>query len=146
VKRIAAAFLLPLAWTRLAAVEVKPEGWKFPNPARAEKLSIHPMDATPRIPGDETLVKFYRKEIGVVYETYEIDGAIYACQFHIKGKEGEPPQVYAIVDTDGNGSYETKYGPGEKAPVPEWVIERYYQKHKDQKDPGPPHPPGAASK
>src|SRR5262249_51947962 len=143
----AAAFLIwSAAATGTPAVEINPEGWKFPNPARAQKLSIHTMDATNRIPGDETVVKIYRKEMGVVYETYEIDGAIFACQFHIKGKEGDPPTVYGIADTDGDGSYETKYGPGERPRVPDWVIERYYRNHKDLKDPGPPQPPGSAQK
>ena len=120
------------------AVEIKKDGWLFPNPAQAEKETIRMVDYTPRIPGRETMVKVYkRKKDGVVFDTFEIEGEVYACQFHVKGEGGKPPTVYAIVDTDGDGVFETKYDPGEKAQTPEWVIQRYYKKHPDEKDPGP---------
>jgi len=120
------------------AVEVKKEGWLFPNPALAEKKDIRPMDLTPRIVGREALVKIYkRKKDGVVFETIEVEGEIYACQFHVKGENGKPTTVYAIADTDGDGVFESKYPTGEKCQTPEWVIQRYYKRHPDQKDPGP---------
>ena len=121
------------------AVEIKKDGWLFPNPALAEKENIRTVDYTPRIPGRETLVKIYkRKKDGVIFDTFEIEGELYACQFHEKGEDGKPPTVYAIVDTDGDGVFESKYAPGEKAHPPEWVIQRYYKKHPELKDPGPP--------
>jgi uncharacterized protein DUF2782 len=123
----------------LGAVEIKQDGWLFPNPAVAEKLKIQTRDYTPRIPGKETEVKIYkRKKDGVVFDTFEIDGEVYACQFHIKGEGDTPPTVYAIVDTDGDGVFESKYAPGEKANPPEWAIKRYYKKHPDQTEPGAP--------
>jgi len=138
-KRI--AVLLVLASSALLpceATEIKKDGWLFPNPALAEKKDIRPQDFTPRIAGAETLVKIYqRKKDGVVFDTFEIEGEIYACQFHIKGENGQPPTVYAIVDTDGDGIFETKYSRGEKPETPEWVIQRYYKKHHELIDPGP---------
>ena len=123
----------------VGAVEIKKDGWLFPNPALAEKLKIRSYDFTPRIPGRETDVKIYkRKKDGLVFDTFEIDGEVYACQFHVKGEGDEPPTVYAIVDADGDGVFESKYAPGEKAQTPEWVIQRYFKKHPDQKVPGPP--------
>jgi len=125
----------------VGAVEVKKDGWTFPNPAVAEKLKIRNQDYTPRIVGPETQVKIYkRKKDGVVFDTFEIEGEIYACQFHVKGEGDAPPTVYAIVDTDGDGIFESKYGHGERAQPPEWVIQRYFKKHPDQMDPGPPAP------
>lgn len=138
-KRIPAFLVLAsFALAPCEAVEVKKEGWLFPNPAAAEKKDIRPLDYTPRIPGAETLVKIYkRKKDGAVFDTMEIEGDIYACQFHILGENGAPPTVYAIVDTDGDGSFESKYSRGEKAEIPEWVILRYYKKHPELSDPGP---------
>jgi hypothetical protein len=119
-------FLFPL---QNAAVEINEKGWKFPNPARATKKAIKPIDSTDRIPGRETIVKIYQKEEGFVYMIFEIDGEVFGCQFHIKGKEGEPQTVYGIMDTDGDGIFETKYGRGEKPEPPDWAIERYLEKH-----------------
>ncbi len=131
--------LITLLADPLGAVEIKKDGWLFPNPAVAEKLKIRNQDYTPRIPGPETLVKIYRrKKDGVLFDTFEIDGKIYACQFHVKGKDDAPSTVYAIVDTDGDGVFESKYAPGEKAQPPEWVIQRYFEKHPDQTEPGSP--------
>src|SRR5262249_28657230 len=130
-KRIGAILILgTLCATPCLSVEIKKDGWLFPNPATAEKEDIRTVDFTPRIPGRETVVKIYkRKKDGVVFDTLEIEGEIFACQFHVKGEDGKPPTVYAIVDTDGDGVYESKYAPGEKPHTPEWVIQRYYKKH-----------------
>ena len=131
--------LVTLLADPLGAVEIKEDGWLFPNPAAAEKLKIRNQDYTQRIPGPETLVKIYkRKKDGVVFDTFEIDGKIYACQFHVKGKDDAPSTVYAIVDTDGDGVFESKFAPGEKAQPPEWVIQRYFKTHPDQPGPGSP--------
>jgi len=121
----------------LRAVEVKQDGWKFPNPAKATKVAIRPIDSTDRIPGKETLVKTYKKDEKTAFETFEIEGEVFACQFHFRGTEDQASNNYAIVDLDGDGVFETKYGPGEKASTPEWVIKRYYQKHPERQDPGP---------
>ena len=135
---VALSILFASGFIPLEAVEVKKEGWLFPNPARAEKKAIRPNDYTNRIPGPETLVKIYRKKNeDVVFETFEIDGEVYSCQFHVKGKNGQPTTVYLILDADGDGVFETRYSAGELPTVPDWVIERYYKKHPDQKDPGP---------
>ena len=124
------------------AVDVKKDGLLFPNPARAVKKDVRTLDYTPRIPGRETKVTIYqRKKDGVVFETLEIEGEIYACQFQIKREdENRPPEVYAIIDTDGDGVFESKFSAGEKARPPEWVILRYYKKHPELKDPGPAAP------
>ena len=135
---IALSILLASGFIRLEAVEIKKDGWLFPNPARAEKKAIRPNNYTERIPGAETVVKIYRKKTGdMVFETFEVEGEIYSCQIRTKGKEGQPPTVYLIMDRDGDGVFETKYSSGETPVFPEWVIERYYRKHPDQKDPGP---------
>jgi hypothetical protein len=129
--------LLAIAGLPLRAVEIKKDGWLFPQPARAEKKAIRTIDTTERIPGRETLMKVYKKDENVVFETLEIEGELFACQFHVKGKDGAPATAYAIVDTDGDGVFESKYPTGEHAPTPDWVIERYYKKHTEAKDPGP---------
>lgn len=126
-------FLLPL---RVGAVEVKKDGWRFPDPARATKKAIRTVDTTARIPGRETLVKIYRQEEGVIFETLEIEGEVFAFQFHVKGKDGEPPTIFAIVDTDGDGIFESKYGAGERPETPDWPIRVYYNRHPEWKDPG----------
>jgi hypothetical protein len=136
-KWISLSLLAVLGAVPVSAVEIKKDGWLFPQPARAEKKAIRTIDTTDRIPGRETLMKVYKKNDDVIFETLEIEGEVYACQFHIKGKEGEAPTVYAIVDTDGDGVFESKYPAGETARTPDWVIQRYYKKHPEGKDPGP---------
>ena len=134
---VALSILLASGFIPLEAVEIKKDGWLFPNPTRAEKKAIRSKDYTDRIPGPETLVKIYKKKNeDVAFETFEIDGEVYACQFHIKGKNGQPPAVYAIVDTDGDGVFESKYNAGEIPRTPDWVIQRYFKKHPEQTDPG----------
>ena len=121
-KLVALSILLASGFVPLDAVEIKKDGWLFPNPARAEKKAIHPRDFTQRIPGPETLMKIYKKkDADVVFETYEVEGEIFSCQFRIKGKEGEPPTAYLIMDADGDGVFETKYLPGETPRFPDWV-------------------------
>ena len=137
-KRLVALWiLLGSAFIPLEAIEVKEDGYLFPNPARAEKKAIRPKDYTDRIPGRETLVKIYKKNDEMVFDTFEIEGEIYSCQFHVKGKNGSAGTVYLILDADGDGVFETKYASGEFPTVPDWVIERYYKKHPEGKDPGP---------
>jgi hypothetical protein len=132
------AGLFLLASIPALGVEVKKEGWLFPNPAGAEKKDLRVFDYSPRIPGKETIVKIYqRKKDGVVFDTLEVEGEIYACQFHIKGEGGKPPTTYAIVDTDGDGVFESKFSSGERPQTPDWVAERYFKKHPEQQDPGP---------
>lgn len=134
-----ALVLALLAWTPspLLSTEVKQDGWTFPNPAKAQKVAIRPADFTDRIAGKETLVKTYKKDEKVAFETFEVEGEVFACQFHFRGTEEHSSSNYAIVDLDGDGVFETKFGPGEKAYTPEWVIKRYYQRHPEQQDPGP---------
>src|SRR5215471_20688920 len=98
-RRILLVMIACLASGRAGAVEIKKDGWLFPNPSTAEKLKIRSIDYTPRIPGPETEVKMYRrKKDGAVFSTFEIEGEIYACQFRIPPEGDKPPEVYAIVD------------------------------------------------
>jgi len=137
-KTVSLLLLTAVGALPLAAAQIKKDGWLFPNPSRAEKKAIRPMDATGRISGKETLMKIYKKkDQEVVFETLEIEGEVFACQFHIKGKDGKPTEIYAIVDTDGDGVFESKFTAGEPARTPEWVIQRYFKKHPDLHDPGP---------
>ena len=136
-RRLVLSSLLLLVSIPALGVEIKKEGWLFPNPAVAEKKDLRVFDYTPRIPGKETVVKIYqRKKDGVVFDTLEVEGEVYACQFHIKGEGGKPATTYAIVDTDGDGVFESKYSIGEKPKTPEWVVQRYFKKHPEEKDPG----------
>ena len=137
-KALLVALIAGLLSPAAGAVEIKKDGWLFPNPAHAEKLKIFTKDYYDRIPGRETLVKIYRRNKDkVVFETLEVEGEIYSCQFHSKNEATKSIDVYAIVDMDGDGVFESKFAMGERANPPTWVIDRYYKKHPDQKDPGP---------
>src|SRR5262245_94119 len=103
-----------LAAGPLVAVEIKKEGWLFPNPAIAEKVKIRAVDYTPRIPGKETEVKTYRrKKDGALFSTFEVEGEIFGCQFLIPSGNDQPAGIYAIADNDGDGVFESKYSAGE---------------------------------
>jgi hypothetical protein len=120
------------------ALEVRKEGFVVPIPALAVKKDIHPADLCEKIPGYETLVKTYqRKKDGVVWRSLEIEGRVYAYQFHEKGGEGQPDTIYAIVDTDGDGVFESRYGRGEKPETPEWAVRHYFSVHPDKKPAAP---------
>ncbi len=119
-----------------AEIQINPRGWKFPNIITAAKEMIHPSDRTPLIPGKETLIKGYRKADGTHFMTYEIEGRVFGVQIDTDGK---PPFEYGIMDTDGDGIFETKIIPDKNTKdqgyVPQWVIDYYYSKHPELKNP-----------
>ena len=123
-----------------AELKINPQGWRFPNTMTAAKEIIRVTDQTPQIAGKETILKGYRKMDGTHFMTFEIEGRVYGVQMDTDGK---PPFEYGIMDTDGDGKFETKIiwesGSKDQAYVPQWVIDYYYSRHPDLKNPsGPP--------
>ena len=126
-------------------IQINPRGWKFPNIITAAKEMIRPSDRTPLIPGKETLLKGYRKADGTRFMTYEIEGRVFGVQIDTDGKF---PFEYGIMDTDGDGIFETKIIPDkhtqDQGYVPQWVVDYYYSKHPEMKNPSgkvrPPSP------
>lgn len=137
-RRLAAAAVLCAAGIRSAraSIVINPQGWKFPNIITAAKEMIRPSDRTPLIPGKETLLKGYRKMDGTGFMTYEIEGRVFGVQIDTDGK---PPFEYSIMDTDGDGKFETKIimdkDNKDHAYVPQWVIDYYYSKHPELRQP-----------
>ena len=135
-KRIAGAagLVMGLAATTVSAeIQINREGWKFPNIVSSAKEIIRISDRTPLIAGKETILKGYRKMDGTHFMTFEIEGRVFGVQIDTDGK---PPFEYGIMDADGDGVFETKILPGkDQAYVPQWVIDLYYSKHPEQKDP-----------
>src|SRR6058998_1133116 len=119
-----------------AEIRINPQGWKFPNIITAAKEMIKVSDRTPLIPGKETILKGYSKADGTHFMTYEIEGRVYGVQIDTNGKF---PFEYGIMDTDGDGVFETKLIPGkddkDQGYVPQWVIDYYYSKHPEMKHP-----------
>ena len=119
-----------------AAILINPQGWKFPNIVTAKKEVIRVSDETALIPGKETLLKGYRKADGTFFLTFEIEGRVFGVEIDTDGK---PPFEYGIMDTDGDGKFETKIvpekGSNDKGYVPQWVIDYYYSKHPELKEP-----------
>jgi hypothetical protein len=119
-----------------AAIQVNPQGWKFPNIVTASKEAIRVSDRTPLIPGKETILRGYRKMDGTSFMTYEVEGRIFGVQVDTDGK---PPFEFSIMDADGDGRFETKIqnAPGEhdQAYVPQWIIDHYYNVHPEMKNP-----------
>ena len=135
---VASALIFAFALPALADVQINAHGWKFPNILVAAKEAIRLSDQTPLIPGKETIVKGYRKADGTHFRTYEIEGRVFGVEFDTDGK---PPFEYGIMDTDGDGKFETKiiYGPNNRdhGYVPQWVIDYYYSRHPELRNPGP---------
>ncbi len=121
----------------LAEIQINPHGFLFPNILTAAKEVIRASDRTPLIPGKETLLKGYRKADGTHFMTFEIEGRVFGVLIDTDGK---PPFEYGIMDTDGDGTFETKiiYSKGNKdqAYVPQWVVDYYYSRHPDLKKGG----------
>ena len=119
-----------------AEIKINPQGWKFPNLVTAAKEIIKVSDRTPQIPGKETILKGYRKMDGTRFLTFEIEGRVFGVQFDTDGK---PPFEYGIMDTDGDGKFETKIIPDKEGKdqgyVPQWVIDYYYSRHPELKSP-----------
>jgi hypothetical protein len=141
--RSAIPAILVAGWLALAAAPpalaellINPQGWKFPNIITSAKEAIRVSDRTPLIPGKETIIKGYRKADGTRFMTYEIEGKIFGVEVDTDGK---PPFEFSIMDTDGDGKFETKivHGPGntDRAYVPQWVIDYYYSLHPELKKP-----------
>ena len=118
-----------------AAILINPQGWKFPNIVTAKKEVIRVSDETALIPGKETLLKGYRKADGTFFLTFEIEGRVFGVEIDTDGK---PPFEYGIMDTDGDGKFETKIihekGSNDKGYVPQWVVDYYYSKHPELKE------------
>ena len=145
---LAAAFGLAAAFEARAEIKLNPQGWRFPNLVTSSKEAIYVSDRTPLIPGKETLLKGYRKGDGTAFMTYEIEGKIFGVEIDTDGK---PPFEFSLLDTDGDGKFETKIiaSPENKdrAYVPQWVIDHYYSLHPEMKNPSPgirPKPPSLA--
>src|SRR5262245_8145545 len=103
------ALALAAAWSPVqATILINPQGWKFPNIMTADKEMIRVSDRTPLIPGKETLLKGYRKMDGTFFMTFEIEGRVFGVQVDTDGK---PPFEYGLMDTDGDGKFETKIVP-----------------------------------
>ena len=131
-----------------AGILLNPQGWRFPNIVTANKEIIRVSDRTPLIPGKETLLKGYRKMDGTYFMTFEIEDRVFGVQVDTDGK---PPFEYGLMDTDGDGKFETKivYDKNNKDQgyVPQWIIDYYYSKHPELKKPGgaaKPEPPSLA--
>jgi hypothetical protein len=119
-----------------AAILINPQGWRFPNIVTANKEVIRVSDETALIPGKETLLKGYRKADGTFFMTFEIEGRVFGVEIDTDGK---PPFEYGIMDADGDGKFETKIvpekGSSDKGYVPQWIVDYYYSKHPELKQP-----------
>jgi len=139
--RLIGAALVAVLAVSLARGEIliNPRGWNFPNIITAAKEAIRISDRTPLIPGKETIMKGYRKADGTFFMTYEIEGRVFGVEIDTDGK---PPFEYSIMDTDGDGIHETKIphtkGNKDRAYVPQWVIDYYYSRHPELKNPSGP--------
>jgi hypothetical protein len=119
-----------------AEIQINPQGWRFPNIVTSAKEIIRVSDRTPLIPGKETLLKGYRKMDGTHFMTFEIEGRVFGVQIDTNGK---PPFEFSIMDTDGDGKFETKIVEGkdnkDQGYVPQWMVDYYYSKHPELKNP-----------
>ena len=131
---IACVLIAAAALPARADIQINPSGWRFPNIVTSAKEAIQVSDRTPLIPGKETMTKGYRRANGTFFMTYEIEGKIFGVEID---EDGKPPFEYSIMDTDGDGKFETRI-PHTKdnkdhAYVPQWVIDYYYSVHPEVK-------------
>lgn len=128
--------LLLLTGVAHAEIEINPQGWRFPNLLTSAKEMIRVSDRTPLIAGKETILKGYRKMDGTHFMTFEIEGRVFGALIDTDGK---PPFEFSIMDTDGDGKFESKFASGpnskESGYVPQWIVDYYYSRHPDQKNP-----------
>jgi hypothetical protein len=128
---LAGLALLPLAAPPARAdIQINPQGWRFPNVITANKEMIKVVDRTSEIPGEETMLKGYRKADGTAFMTYEIEGKVFGVEID---EDGHAPFEASILDTDGDGKFETRIphtkGNQDRAYVPKWVIDHYFEVH-----------------
>jgi hypothetical protein len=119
-----------------AEILINPQGWMFPNIVTSAKEMIRVSDRTPLIAGKETLLKGYRKMDGTHFMTFEIEGRVFGV---LVDTDGKPPFEFSIMDTDGDGKFETKFNSRPESKdqgyVPQWIVDYYYTKHPDMKNP-----------
>jgi hypothetical protein len=131
---VACVLLAAAALPAHAEIQLNPAGWRFPNIVTSAKEAIQVSDRTPLIPGKETITKGYRRANGTYFMTYEIEGKIFGVEID---EDGKPPFEYSIMDTDGDGKFETRIphvkGNKDHAYVPQWVIDYYYSVHPEVK-------------
>ena len=143
--RLCFAWIVPVAafaWVTVGAeILINPVGWLFPNIITSSKEAIRLSDRTPLIPGKETMRKGYRKRDGTYFQTYAIEGRVFGVEIDDNGK---PPFEFSIIDTDGDGKFESKIihevGNKDHAYVPQWVIDYYFSLHPEVKDGSGPVP------
>src|SRR6058998_2736937 len=92
-----------------AEIRINPQGWRFPNTYTSAKEMIRVSDRTPLIPGKETILKGYRKMDGTHFMTFEFEGRVFGV---LVDTDGKPPFEYSIMDTDGDGKFESKFSSG----------------------------------
>ena len=130
------SLLLILTGVAHAEIEINPQGWRFPSLLTSAKEMIRVSDRTPLIAGKETILKGYRKMDGTHFMTFEIEGRVFGV---LMDTDGKPPFEFSIMDTDGDGRFESKFSSGpnskESGYVPQWIIDYYYSKHPDLKNP-----------
>ena len=128
--------LLLMPGVARADIKINQQGWMFPNIVTSAKEMIRVSDRTPLIAGKETLLKGYRKMDGTHFMTFEIEGRVFGVLIDTNGKA---PFEYSIMDTDGDGKFETKFNSRPESKdqgyVPQWIVDYYYSKHPDQKNP-----------
>ena len=129
---LAGAVVLLLPGRAAAEIKINPQGWRFPNIISSAKEVIQISDRTPLIPGKETVNKGYRRADGTRFMTYEIEGKIFGVEID---EDGKPPFEYSIMDTDGDGKFESMIrhtkDNKDRAYVPQWVIDYYFSVHPD---------------
>jgi hypothetical protein len=138
--RVLCCAALALGWPAASPARgdilINHHGWRFPNVITAAKEAIRISDRTPLIPGKETITKGYRRADGTHFQTYEIEGRIFGIEFD---DDGKPPFEYSIMDTDGDGKFETKIphtkDNKDRAYVPQWMVDHYYSRHPELKKP-----------
>jgi hypothetical protein len=130
------SLVLVLPGVARAEILINPQGWVFPNIVTSAKEMIRVSDRTPLIAGKETLLKGYRKMDGTHFMTFEIEGRVFGV---LVDTDGKPPFEFSIMDTDGDGKFETKFNSRPESKdqgyVPQWIVDYYYTKHPDQKNP-----------
>ena len=100
------------------AMERNPNGYPVPDLSGLRPYQMLHYDVNAKIPGKETFVERYRTPDGAKVARLSVGGKAFCYSIRERGHS----KGYAILDSTGNGVFNTKYYDGEEFDVPDWLV------------------------
>ncbi|MDP2908253.1 MAG: hypothetical protein Q8N77_00430 [Nanoarchaeota archaeon] len=99
------------------AQEVNPEGYQVPDLTGLTPYARGYLKSEPKV----YVERFYTKDGGIVARISYDNGKERKILGYTIDHDKKSPVDYGIYDMDGDGIFESKYGPYENVDIPDWI-------------------------